>query len=424
MRSFVCKIGLILIAAPGFAFAVAGPPAGQAILNSPIYQRNSQMWVDTVTVQGILQLPYSSSTPPLNQCTESSQTGRIFIVSSTTAGGARIWICEGINGWQVKNSTSGGGGSGIPGGTDSQFQYNNAGAFAGSANLTTDGSTITATQFAASTITVSSLATFLSVSSTTWNSVSTVTFNDGVLVDMSNINDSNIGEGLLVPRASDGCVNAIRDGSVCWDTTNKLLYVGNGAGISSPFSYSLKTLNGAVIVSSPTTTLNFDSNQFSVTAPVSSTASISLNGSSVTMKANNFLPTNQIVQYTVNTASNVTSATFINTGLSGNITPRSSTSKIMITVSGILSCTGSGICYATISRNGSSLASSLGGFVDAAAPTNMNASMTYYDSPATTSPITYSVQTRGNGGTTTSFPGTDGGIYTTTAVLTLMEIAQ
>jgi len=56
-------------------------------------------------------------------------TGSVDITGSLTLNGSSV--------------TGGGGGGGTPGGANTQVQYNNAGSFAGSANFTFDGSTIT-----------------------------------------------------------------------------------------------------------------------------------------------------------------------------------------------------------------------------------------------------------------------------------------
>tara|TARA_Y100000034_G_scaffold115441_1_gene152571 strand:- start:845 stop:1285 length:441 start_codon:yes stop_codon:yes gene_type:complete len=55
-------------------------------------------------------------------------TGSVDITGSLTVNGIAI--------------TSGSGGGGTPGGSDTQVQYNDAGSFTGSANLTFDGSTL------------------------------------------------------------------------------------------------------------------------------------------------------------------------------------------------------------------------------------------------------------------------------------------
>jgi hypothetical protein len=136
------------------------------------------------------------------------------------------------------------------------------------------------------------------------------------------------------------------------------------------------------------------------------------------------LPILQIQSYTTATSSSVTNATFTNTHLSGSFTPKLSTSKILIWVSGdFTQQSGASVGYATIARDGTNLAGS-GGFTLTVAGNNFSASMLAYDSPATTSAITYSVQIRTNSGGTAIFPITDGGSFTSTATMLIAEIAQ
>jgi len=67
-----------------------------------------------------------------------------------------------INGVQITTNGGGGGGATSPGGSNTQVQYNNAGSFAGSANMVFNGTSLTATQMTAS---VSMKAATLQVSS-------------------------------------------------------------------------------------------------------------------------------------------------------------------------------------------------------------------------------------------------------------------
>lgn len=137
------------------------------------------------------------------------------------------------------------------------------------------------------------------------------------------------------------------------------------------------------------------------------------------------LPIVQIQKYTTTTSSSVTSASFTNTLLSGSFTPKFSTSKLVIWAAGDLAQqTGASVGYATIARNGTNLAAGSGGFTLTVAGNNYATNMLAYDSPATTSAITYSVQIRTNGGGTAIFPITDGGSFTSTANMIITEIAQ
>jgi|10_taG_2_1085330.scaffolds.fasta_scaffold01679_9 hypothetical protein len=84
-------------------------------------------------------------------------TGSTIVIDGTLTGGSPLIVSGGMNLTGSVNITgslfvngvsisgSGGGGSGTPGGSDTQVQYNDSGAFTGSANLTFDGSSLVAT---------------------------------------------------------------------------------------------------------------------------------------------------------------------------------------------------------------------------------------------------------------------------------------
>lgn len=135
-------------------------------------------------------------------------------------------------------------------------------------------------------------------------------------------------------------------------------------------------------------------------------------------------PILQILYYDTATATSTSSTTYVTTNLSGAITPKLNTSKILVFVSGNLSMTGSGIAYLSLFRGSTDLALTNGGYALNGSQNNQ-ASIITYDSPATTSSTTYSARIRHNSGTgTVTFPGTDGGLYTPTATLILVEVAQ
>jgi hypothetical protein len=172
MKKAVLLIGLFLVP-PGVAKAApGGPPVGNPILNSPIYQRRSEINIDTATIHGILQLP--NGVIPTSNCTQESERGRIFVSTNATSG-SQVYVCEGINGWMVQGSVSGGGGGGS--GTivaSPQYDipyYSISGTtttITGANNFTNDGSTIT----------------MVGVSTVQYTSVSTYTVT-GVYYDLS-----------------------------------------------------------------------------------------------------------------------------------------------------------------------------------------------------------------------------------------------
>lgn len=127
----------------------------------------------------------------------------------------------------------------------------------------------------------------------------------------------------------------------------------------------------------------------------------------------------QVVQGTLSTTPTTNSTTFVTTGLSATITPKSSTNKILIIANGSYYSTSTSYTYYTIYRGSTNLEiNSTRGFAEAnfAANTGGIMAVSYLDSPATTSATTYTIYTRQ--GALVYFP-VDG----STAAITLMEIA-
>jgi len=117
-----------------------------------------------------------------------------------------------------------------------------------------------------------------------------------------------------------------------------------------------------------------------------------------------------------------TSSSFVDTGLSLSITPTSATSKIFVLYTGSAGNDGTGECYLTLGRNSTNLGNGNSGFMRIWFNGSGNyhfagMSMSYLDSPATTSATTYKVQFRNQA----SFVYISGGNSTDT--LTAFEIA-
>lgn len=128
------------------------------------------------------------------------------------------------------------------------------------------------------------------------------------------------------------------------------------------------------------------------------------------------------VQATTTSTFTTTSATYQTTNLSATITPTSATHRIKITVSASIDTLGTGTSgIASLFRDSTDLSgAAAGGFgqisINATQPHVVPIAMTYIDSPATTSPITYSVKLLSSGGGSVQFGA--GSIQ----VLTLEEI--
>ena len=136
----------------------------------------------------------------------------------------------------------------------------------------------------------------------------------------------------------------------------------------------------------------------------------------------------QVVNATYSTEVSTTSGTFQDTGLTATITPKFSTSKILViwAINGTYSNTGIGIETNLVRTSTQivyteNLAAREGtGSTDAGSGTSGG---TYLDSPATTSATTYKCQYRSRNGSATvrvQFSGSGGN---STSMMTLMEIA-
>ena len=181
--------------------------------------------------------------------------------------------------------------------------------------------------------------------------------------------------------------------------------------VSGTISLVAPSAAGTTTLTLPTTTGNV----------VADTATQTLTNK--TLGAGTVMPTGsvlQVVQGTLSTTSSSTnSITFVTTGLAATITPKSSASKILIIANGSYYSTSTSFTYYTIYRNSTNLEiNSTRGFAEANFAANTGGIMTvsYLDSPATTSATTYTIYTRQN--VLVYFP-VDGA----TAAITLMEIA-
>lgn len=160
--------------------------------------------------------------------------------------------------------------------------------------------------------------------------------------------------------------------------------------------------------------------------PVSQIQNASL-ASGVPGKAN--LPTGsvlQVVNVTYSTDTSTSSTSFVDTGLSGSITPLYSTSKILViaTVNGVGKASGTQIAFKLLRGS-----TSLFNYESSATYTATNSNnfvgscgVEYLDSPSTTSSTTYKVQFRSVAGATI-YAQSNGAGDGSTSSITLMEIA-
>lgn len=157
----------------------------------------------------------------------------------------------------------------------------------------------------------------------------------------------------------------------------------------------------------------------------------------ITAAAGKLLPVGHVVQVTsdsLNTAVSTSGTSFADTGLSANITPSSTSSKIFIVCNlGLVSTsTSDGILFKLL-RDSTEIGQGTGGTQNRFMAAYMNANNEFYsysnsflDSPSTTSSITYKLQFRMSGGTDTGYINrrASDAYAVTSSNFTLMEIAQ
>jgi hypothetical protein len=131
----------------------------------------------------------------------------------------------------------------------------------------------------------------------------------------------------------------------------------------------------------------------------------------------------QVVSATSATATSTTSTSYVTSGLSASITPSATSSKVLISVSGVFRNNAADAeVYATLFRGtvaGTNLATTANtGFATVFPSVLGNGSFTFLDSPSTTSAQTYTVGIRSAGGSATATWAHQSG----TTVIVLSEV--
>lgn len=130
----------------------------------------------------------------------------------------------------------------------------------------------------------------------------------------------------------------------------------------------------------------------------------------------------QVVQATSTTQTNVATSNFTDTGLAVTITPSSATSRIMIiaTHTGTGKDTNATSANIRLMRNSTYVDTlcSIAGYTNTTLTQIYNVTMSYVDSPASTSALTYKTQLQSNDNNTKVFVGAGGG----TSTMIAMEI--
>jgi hypothetical protein len=130
----------------------------------------------------------------------------------------------------------------------------------------------------------------------------------------------------------------------------------------------------------------------------------------------------QVVQAIYSTTVTTTSGSFSDTGLTASITPRATSSKILVLINQRIFCPpGTTSSAIQVMRNGTQIyyINRYGLTDDAASGDGSHFTAKYLDSPATTSAITYKTQFNRNGGASVVYAQLDSDAST----IVLMEIA-
>lgn len=199
----------------------------------------------------------------------------------------------------------------------------------------------------------------------------------------------------------------------------QVAYGASGGGAITPASGAglrFYTYTGAVGSESYTTAMTIDTSG-NVQLSSAGTSILNSSGRKILNQTGGLL---QVVSSTSTTGGgyiSTTSTSFVTTNFSVTITPSSTSSKIYLVATGIFESSGNN-ARLTIYRNGVNVAGSVGIAQTNATNAWVPFSMSYLDSPATASSITYTIYFLNGGGNTTYFGG-DG----QTMSFTAMEIS-
>lgn len=170
-----------------------------------------------------------------------SRIGELVVDIATNPDAPSVYIAN-VNGYlNALTANGGGGGSGLPGGPNNSIQFNNAGALDGSANLTWDGSNLSATAVQTD--------TFLYANGQPWDfggnflitsNISSVTAGQQLLVDGPDLTDPAYPRGIWTLFQAPQPTFAIA--SAVWSTTTNSTKNAYANFVAGQVNYSNLTL--------------------------------------------------------------------------------------------------------------------------------------------------------------------------------------
>lgn len=163
---------------------------------------------------------------------------------------------------------------------------------------------------------------------------------------------------------------------------------------------------------------------------VAGSTTLTLPTTTGTLVTSNAMPTGsvlQVVNATYSTYVAVSSSTYADTGLTASITPSSTSNKILVIVdlNGCSKYSGNTSGSFKLLKNTTDLfvISSYVGYTNSTSPNGVGSvSVTYLDSPSTTSSVSYKVQIASQSNVSYAELNNYTGAFTSTSTITLMEI--
>lgn len=248
--------------------------------------------------------------------------------------------------------------------------------------------------------------------------VSLVDTNLNQSLPAAGMDNANWQSGITTPAARIG--NGLTDAQISGMSSSKLIGLILDAQISGMnVSKLIGTILDANINGMSATKLIglIQDAQINTVSGTKITGAVGFNGFTT-------FPILQIKYFTTNTPSTIFSAGYLDTNLSGSITPKQASSKILVRAGGTVAQNVGGGGLVTIARNGANIAPTANGFFSTVSNNNYCVAMETYDSPNTTSPVTYSVQAKTTGAGSIGFPPDLGGSNGAACQLILTEIGN